>query len=104
MINRVIVENFKGIGQRTEIELRPITLLVGSNSTGKSTLLHALHYLRALLRGGDPGGPLHAGKDGPGLGTFAELVHGHDLSKTITVGVEFKFQVARSFLSFASVS
>ena len=49
---RVEIENFKGIGARQTIELRPITLLFGANSAGKSTVLQALHYLREILERG----------------------------------------------------
>lgn len=49
MITGISVENFKGIRERVEIELRPITLLFGPNSAGKSTILHALHYAREIF-------------------------------------------------------
>ena len=49
MITGISVENFKGIRERVEIELRPITLLFGPNSAGKSTILHALHYAREVF-------------------------------------------------------
>ena len=49
MITDLWIENFKGIGKRQHIPLRPITLLFGANSAGKSTVLHALLYLRELL-------------------------------------------------------
>ena len=45
----VEIENFKGIGRRVRIDLRPITLLFGRNSVGKSTLLHALCCAHAIL-------------------------------------------------------
>ena len=50
MITDLWIENFKGIGKRQHIPLRPITLLFGRNSAGKSTVLHALQYLREILR------------------------------------------------------
>ena len=36
LITAVEIENFKGIGRRVRIDLRPITLLFGRNSAGKS--------------------------------------------------------------------
>jgi predicted ATPase len=41
LITSISIENFKGIGQRVKIPLKPITLLFGPNSAGKSTILHA---------------------------------------------------------------
>ena len=48
-ITAVEIENFKGIGGPVRIDLRPITLLFGRNSAGKSTVLHALCYAHEVL-------------------------------------------------------
>lgn len=84
---RIEIENFKGIRKRQTIELRPITLLFGPNSAGKSTILQALHYLREILERGnvDPdvtiaGGPID-------LGGFATLVHNHNLDRAVMLKV-----------------
>ena len=47
-LTRLEIENFKGILSRQSIEIRPITMLFGPNSAGKSTVLQALHYLREI--------------------------------------------------------
>ena len=44
-LTAIELENFKGIGPRQRVELKPITLLFGPNSAGKSTILQALHYV-----------------------------------------------------------
>lgn len=45
MITAFTVKNFKAIGEEpVRIELKPITLLFGANSAGKSSILHALYY------------------------------------------------------------
>jgi AAA15 family ATPase/GTPase len=49
MITGIAIENFKGVRERVEIELWPITLLFGPNSAGKSTILHALHCAREVF-------------------------------------------------------
>ena len=41
-ITQITIENFKGIGERAEVDLKPITILFGANSAGKSTLLQAM--------------------------------------------------------------
>jgi len=89
-ITKIIIENFKGIRDRVEIPIRPLTLLFGANSAGKTTILHALLYLRELLerQNADADRVIGGGKD-IYLGGFRQLVHGHDDSKTVTVGVEF---------------
>ena len=48
-LKSIELENFKGVGQRQRAALKPITLLFGANSAGKSSILQALHYLREIL-------------------------------------------------------
>lgn len=84
-ISRIEIENFKGIGTAQAIDLKPITLLFGPNSAGKSTILQSLHYLREILerRNADPDQTISGGLID--LGGFATLIHGHDLSRTIVI-------------------
>lgn len=86
-LTRIEIENFKGIGSRQMIDLRPITLLFGPNSAGKSTILQALHYLREILERGnvDPDRTIAGGLID--LGGFATLVHNHELDRTVTLKV-----------------
>ncbi|MCU8163184.1 ATP-binding protein [Vibrio vulnificus] len=44
-ITSLTVGGFKGIKNKATTPLAPITLFFGANSTGKSTVLHALLYL-----------------------------------------------------------
>jgi len=85
---RIEIENFKGIGQRQTLELKPITLLFGPNSAGKSTILQALHYLREILerRNVDPDVTIAGGLID--LGGFTSLVHNHELDRAIRLKIE----------------
>ncbi len=86
-LTRIEIENFKGIGERQFVEMRPITLLFGPNSAGKSTILQALHYLREILERGnvDPDVTIAGGLID--LGGFATLVHNHELQRAVTFKV-----------------
>jgi hypothetical protein len=57
-ITRVFVQGFKSIRDRTEIELRPLTLLAGRNSSGKSSIMQALLLLKQTLDAPIDPGPL----------------------------------------------
>ncbi len=48
-ITAIELENFQSIERRTRIDLKPITLLFGPNSAGKSAVFDALELLRTLL-------------------------------------------------------
>ena len=93
LITAVEIENFKGIGRPVRIELRPITLLFGRNSAGKSTVLHALCYAHEILshRNVD----VHKtslGGDQIDLGGFRQLVHRHDSTRPVRLRFELNLR------------
>src|SRR6185437_4922244 len=49
MITKLHVQNFKCL-RDVSVELRPFTVLIGKNDTGKSSLLEAIHTLGGLTR------------------------------------------------------
>ncbi|GAA4473617.1 AAA family ATPase [Novipirellula rosea] len=91
MISGIAIENFKGVREKIELELRPITLLFGPNSAGKSTITDALDYFEALLitRSASLGNlsSRKAGDNNKEL-SFERLIHNHDLYRTMRLGVE----------------
>ncbi len=93
MITDLWIENFKGIGKRQHIPLRPITLLFGRNSAGKSTVLHALLYLREILINHEfePTQPLD-GDHTVSLGSMKEFLHDpmDACELGLTIGIRFQ--------------
>jgi predicted ATPase len=49
MINKWKLFNFKSVRDETEIELKPLTILAGSNSSGKSTVLQSMLLIAQTL-------------------------------------------------------
>ena len=89
VITAVEIENFKGIGRLLRLDLRPITLLFGGNSAGKSTVLHALCYAHEILSGGNlDTHETRLGGDRVDLGGFRRFVHAHDTRKVVRLRVE----------------
>lgn len=79
MITSISIENFKGIRDRVKLDFRPITLLFGANSAGKSTVLHALHYAREVFeRHNLDADQTIAGGKYIDLGGFRRLIHRDD--------------------------
>ena len=89
MITKIAIENFKGIGERVEVELRPLTLLFGPNSAGKSSILHALHYAREIFerQNINPDRTI-AGGGFVDLGGFPAFVHNHDLGQEVKISIQ----------------
>lgn len=65
-ITSITIENFKGIGDAVTVPIRPITLLFGKNSAGKSTVLQALRYFRKIHNTEVEPGELGGSGDGSG--------------------------------------
>ena len=93
LITAIEIENFKGIGAPVRIDLRPITLLFGRNSAGKSTILQALCYAHEILshRNVDVH-KTELGGDQIDLGGFRQFVHGHDLDRVIRIRFELNLK------------
>jgi hypothetical protein len=90
MITAIEIENFKGIGDRTRIEIKPITLLFGPNSAGKSTVFHAIQYAQEvfLRHNLDVERPVSGGGL-VDLGGFRSLVHGRDTDRVVSLRFSF---------------
>ena len=69
-ITRIAVEGFKSIAQRQEIEIAPLTILAGANSSGKSSIMQPLLMLKQTLEATYDPGPLKL--DGPNV-TFSRI-------------------------------
>lgn len=88
MITQIEIENFKGIGRNVKIDLRPITLMFGANSAGKSSVIQSLHYLREILVHDNPNpGATNSGGSFVDLGGFDRFVHNHDINSKIRLRV-----------------
>lgn len=84
MITGITIENFKGIREQVKLDFRPITLLFGANSAGKSTVLHALHYAREVFeRHNLDADETIAGGKYIDLGGFEHFIHRRDLDDVV---------------------
>src|SRR4051812_25601422 len=90
MLNAIEIENFKAFGNRTRIELAPITLVYGQNSAGKSSILQALNLLKQSHESRDTGASLlpRAENGIVDLGSFRNLLFAHALARIFPMGFE----------------
>lgn len=87
MLTGLRIQNFKGIDRPIEIPIKPVTLLYGVNSAGKSSVLHAMHFIRGVLENYDlnPTGSPYAADD-IDLGGFLNLLHKHSVGRRMVLG------------------
>lgn len=97
MLTGLALRNFKAWKDSGVIELGPITAFFGSNSSGKTSFLQSLLLLKQTTDSADRGRVFDLG--GPGslvnLGTFRDIVFGHDTARP--VGVSVSWQEERPF-------
>ena len=112
MITGISITNFKGIRgiedaegklKPVEIELRPLTLLFGANSAGKSSILHALQYAAEVFeRRNLDAGLIGDGVAGVHLGGYQNFVHGHNPNLDVMLGFKLSFATPSSFTGFST--
>ncbi|GHU08889.1 hypothetical protein FACS1894158_18350 [Betaproteobacteria bacterium] len=99
MLTHLKLENFKIWQSTGPINLAPITLLLGANSSGKSSLIQSLLLIRQTVRGDDPSLDLNLGNPDAGdsvtLGQFKDLLCRHGIANEVMpanqVGIEFRW-------------
>ena len=64
-ITKIAVKGFKSIAKECEIDIRPLTILAGANSSGKSSIMQPLLMLKQTLEAPYDPGPLKI--DGPNV-------------------------------------
>ncbi|HBT9408479.1 TPA: AAA family ATPase [Klebsiella pneumoniae] len=89
-LTKLVLENFRSFSERQEIDFSPVTLLLGPNSAGKTTILIALFYLQQILDR-EQCNPIYLEAMGNRrIDGFKSLVHNGDLEKVITIGIGFE--------------
>jgi predicted ATPase len=92
MFTQLRVKNYKAWKGEHQVELAPLSLFLGTNSAGKTSLLQMLLLLKQTVEspdrrqhlslGGQPSDVLH-------LGGFRDIISGHDLRSELAFGVRF---------------
>lgn len=76
MITEFKLSNFKAFGKEQTVPLKPITLVFGPNSAGKSSILHSLLFAHEAIRTGNLDiRQTQIGGDSVDLGGFEQLTH-----------------------------
>ncbi|MCE5238035.1 DUF3696 domain-containing protein [bacterium] len=96
MLRRLELGNFKS-WERLEMDLKPITLIFGANSSGKTAILDSLLMLKQTAESTDRGRSIAFRGAYRDYGSFADLIHRHDSSRPLRARVDW---VPRPHMSF----
>lgn len=83
------LENFKSFGSKQKIPLKPITLIYGANSSGKSSVIHGYLFIRELLKTGKCDlSSFTIGGELLDLGGYKQYLHKKEYAKSLNLEVE----------------
>ena len=82
MITSLKIGNFKAFGEGQNIPLKPITLIFGANSSGKSSIIHSLALVHEAIRTGELD-VVHTeiGGNSIDLGGFRQYIHRGEIDR-----------------------
>lgn len=85
MLTHLSLKNFKAWRDTGDMRLAPLTVIFGTNSSGKSSLGHLLLALKQTVSLTDRKRALHLGDDQSliDLGTFEDCIHQHHIDKEL---------------------
>ena len=79
MLTAIRVGNFKAFAETQKIPVRPLTLIYGANSSGKSSIIHSLIFAQHAQESGNLDvSRTKIGGETVDLGGFGQFVHRRD--------------------------
>ena len=93
MLKEIKIANFKAFGDEQTIPIKPITLIYGANSSGKSSLIHSLLLCDQAYKSGN--WDVHESTccgDNVSLGGFSHYVHKRNVETIVNIGFNFEIQ------------
>ena len=89
MLKEIQIKNFKCLKDTGKLEIKPLTFLVGPNSSGKTSLFQFLLALRQTTQCQDYDYPLIL-QDYIDLGSFKDLIYKHNESNELEINLLFE--------------
>ena len=88
MFRRLTLAHFKSIRDEVSITLAPLTVLTGSNSSGKSTVLQSVLLLTQTIRHSSPDRQLVLNGPLCQLGEYRDILHAESQAEDIRIGLQ----------------
>ena len=91
MLRTLQIQNFRAWKETGEVRLAPLTVLFGTNSSGKTSLTQFLMMLKQTIESPDRRRVLHPGDRNSqiDLGTIRDLIFNHDLNCMLTFALSY---------------
>lgn len=86
------VWNFKSIDNSKEIHLPRITLLIGPNSSGKSSIFQSLLLMKQTFEAQEPSMPLVLNGPHISLGEYSDFIHNKDHTRCFCIKFNFELE------------
>ncbi len=99
MLKSWSLENFKSIGARVDIELAPLTIFAGANSSGKSTILQSILLLKQTAQYAPINRPLALNGPILKLGRFDDVLHASARDARIKIGFQLDIDYSPQVIS-----
>lgn len=98
MIEQISFKNFKGFSELKDLKIKPITVLCGTNSCGKSTILQNILLLKQTLESSNSEENFLLNGKFVHLGTFENIIFEKKLENDLTF--EYKAKLNRNTIGF----
>ena len=97
MLREYRLTNFKAFGETVTIPIRPLTLIFGANSSGKSSIFQSLLLLKQTLEEAkNPKTALLSKGSLVDLGTYRDFVHKHETDRNFEFGARFDLEETKT--------
>lgn len=93
MIKNLCINNFRSFSKEQNIPIKPITLVYGANSVGKSSVLKSLLLMKQTLeKTTDPNSDLLTKGNYVDVGNYKDFINQQDISKNFSI--KFNFDIS----------
>ena len=99
MIKSLIIDNFKSLEKSGELDIAPITLIMGPNSSGKSSILKPLLLMKQTADSRDLQRSVQVDGSYVELGPYHDFVFNHDCKRSVKFPVFFSLSSERHVLA-----
>jgi predicted ATPase len=89
VINALQIRNFKSLADTGKLPIKPLTFLVGPNSSGKTSIIQTLLLLRQTVESRDLKNPLSINGPYVQLGSYPDLLFMHDYKVKFEIDIDF---------------